>query len=54
MLLIGCYKVYVLTYMYRVSLVVLDFGWVEFSSGCSIVRLIPLGQVRIWQSWLGS
>ena len=38
---------------YRVTLVVMDLGWVDFHFGHSTVCLVLLGQLGIWQNRLG-
>ena len=40
--------------VYRVTLVIGDMGWVDFDLGNSTVCLVLLGQMEIWQNWLGS
>ena len=37
----------------RVTIVVGDMGWVDPDFGYSTVCPILLGQMRIWQNWLG-
>ena len=39
---------------YRVSQLLLHLGWFDFDFGCFNACLILLGQMGIWQNWLGS
>ena len=40
--------------LFRVTLVIADLGWVDYDLGYSIVCLVLLGQMGIWQNWPGN